>query len=78
MLIKFLYILIINVIADISFSFKKSEEPYFSNIDELRAIEGAMVINPTRIELTPDTEKSLTFYSGDTISDDKKIRCKIN
>lgn len=60
--------------GDISFSYIKSHEPIFSNIDELRNIEGAFVTNPTHLELTMDSENSISLYSGEKISN--TIKCK--
>ncbi|OUM62046.1 hypothetical protein PIROE2DRAFT_11750 [Piromyces sp. E2] len=53
--------------GNISFSFEKSHEPYFSNIEELRKIEGAFVTNPSYIELTSDSVDSISLYSGEKL-----------
>ncbi|KAL6625192.1 hypothetical protein LY90DRAFT_33616 [Neocallimastix californiae] len=60
--------------GDISFSYEKRHEPIFSNIKELRKIKGAFVTNPSYIELTPDSKKSVTLYSGEKIPFEIKFK----
>eukprot|EP00833_Pecoramyces_ruminatium_P003568 jgi/Orpsp1_1/1177600/evm.model.c7180000062083.1 len=56
--------------GDIAYSISKLDEPYFSNIDELRKIYNAFATNPVNLKLTDDSLKSLFILSGETISNE--------
>ncbi|ORX49720.1 hypothetical protein BCR36DRAFT_353422 [Piromyces finnis] len=56
----------------IAYSYSKQYEPYFSNIEELREIEGSFVTNPAYIQLTNDSPNSISIISGEVISEEIK------
>eukprot|EP00833_Pecoramyces_ruminatium_P009127 jgi/Orpsp1_1/1183159/evm.model.c7180000084140.1 len=58
----------------ISYSYTIASEPYFSNIDELRKIEGAFYTNPSNIQFTSDSAQSASIYSGDSLDSNIKVQ----
>ncbi|OUM62869.1 hypothetical protein PIROE2DRAFT_10730 [Piromyces sp. E2] len=52
--------------GDISFSFTKSDSPYFTNIEELIKM-GSIVSNPTHIKLLSESYDSIEMLSGETL-----------
>ncbi|KAL6605508.1 hypothetical protein U3516DRAFT_30505 [Neocallimastix sp. 'constans'] len=58
----------------ISFSYSKSSEPYFSNIDDLRNIQDSFGTNPTKLVLTPDSIDHFSFVSGGIVTGPIKFK----
>ncbi|OUM69445.1 hypothetical protein PIROE2DRAFT_2531, partial [Piromyces sp. E2] len=63
------------VLGDISYSLTKKDEPYFSNIDELRKFKRSFITNPTHIKIISNLNNSLSVMSGEKLSSD--IKCKL-
>jgi len=54
-------------LGDIVYSLSRESIPYFSNLEKLEAIEGAVVTNPTKLILDENSINKVSIYSGDTI-----------
>ncbi|OUM57802.1 hypothetical protein PIROE2DRAFT_17101 [Piromyces sp. E2] len=54
-------------LGDIMYSYSRAAMPNIDNIEELEAIDGAIVTNPTQFILDEDSIKKISIYSGDTI-----------
>ncbi|ORX52137.1 hypothetical protein BCR36DRAFT_396937 [Piromyces finnis] len=53
--------------GDVIYSYSKESNPNISNINELEAIDGAIVTKPAKIILSEDSIKSFSIHSGDFI-----------
>ena len=73
MIIIIIIIIYIYKQGDISYSYSLSDEPYFTNIDDLRKIENAFATNPSHLEFLSDSLKDLSIFSGEMSYDE--IKC---
>jgi len=53
-----------------------SDEPYFSNINDIRKTENALVTNPSHLGFLPDSLESLSILSGEVSYGE--IKCNKN
>ncbi|ORY77905.1 hypothetical protein LY90DRAFT_84737 [Neocallimastix californiae] len=57
------------------YSLNKESEPYISNINELRAIQGSVMTNPTKLILNDNNIKTISLISSDVLP--SGISCSI-
>ncbi|KAG4094051.1 hypothetical protein H8356DRAFT_1401743 [Neocallimastix lanati (nom. inval.)] len=57
----------------ISYSLSKSDEPFFSNIDELRKIENAFATPPVNLRFISNSLNSVSLLSGESLQNDIKF-----